>query len=345
MASPLTIQPSSKDNTVYGGDTTANYGTSAQISIYSYSFGNRNERGIVTFPITWGTDIPNGATLTSATFSMYRTGGSARTHQVYKCTRDDWGETTSSWQRYKTNTNWTNAGGDYVTSNPTGASMSVPTGAGWSDWNVLAIAQDAQTNSINFNFLVKDANENNATNTGVGYRSREDSTTAQRPKLVIEYTAATTYDETGKVQVVLAASGKTEQLINAEPAHAQIVLVIGGTTDVLLLFASFAGQTIRTTTGEILASCDAQLLRTVVKASACTAQAVRAVRAAAGYTAQTRRASAALAAFIGQTRRIAASPPVRIAENIVTGLKITISRQGNTGSIEDKRKGTSIDRR
>ena len=162
MSSPLTIQPPSKDNSLYGGSTTTNYGTSTQLTIQSRSFGNRNYRTIIAFGITWGTDIPAGATLTSATLGLYRTGGtSGRTYQAYKCTRDDWGETTSSWQRYKTSTDWTTAGGDYVTSDPSGGSATSPSSNGFVSWDVLAIVQDAQTNNTNINIIIKDSVENN----------------------------------------------------------------------------------------------------------------------------------------------------------------------------------------
>ena len=158
------------------------------------------------------------------------------------------------------------------------------------------------------------------------------------------------------VNIGASFSGQSSRAIKNTAAFA------GQTARRLGIMAGYAAQTLREVSAESSAYYDAQLLRIVTKATRYTAQAVRIVNSAAGYNAQTRRVAAALAAFIGQTRRIAASPPVKIVENIITGLGITaseivthitsrlpglptISRKSNNAGTQDKRKGPSIDRR
>ncbi len=158
------------------------------------------------------------------------------------------------------------------------------------------------------------------------------------------------------VKNTAAFSGQSSRAIKNLAAFA------GQTFRLLGITAEYTAQTVRNVFLVLVASYDAQLLRIVKNTSGYTAQAARAVHAAASYNAQTRRTAVALAAFIGQARRILASPPLVIAENIVTGLGITaseivtritsrlpglptISRKPNNAGTQDKQKGPSIDRR
>lgn len=142
---------------------------------------------MIAFPITWGVDIPVGATITAATLSLYSWGGaSGRTYWAYKCTRDNWIELEVTWNSYKAASAWTSPGGDYVTINPVGASI-VTIVSGWMNWDVLAIVQDAQTNTTNCNFFVRDENENNGSSVGQDFESRTGGS-GHPPQLVITYT-------------------------------------------------------------------------------------------------------------------------------------------------------------
>jgi hypothetical protein len=213
MASPLTIQPSSKDNIIYEGNVT-NYGTLAFFYAMSQAT-NKDGRGLVEFGITWGTDIPAGATLTGATLYLYyysySTGSDpvGRTIEAARVLRTDWVETESAWSVYKADSSWTTAGcgsdGNDYSSNGQ-ASQTVPADFGWMEWDVLTILQDCQTASVNPIFRLKDSAEESATQYLTLWYSREGSPgdTTLRPKLVIEYTEAGGWTNIAKVKGVTA---------------------------------------------------------------------------------------------------------------------------------------------
>jgi hypothetical protein len=189
----LTIQPSGKDNFMYGGAPTSNYGTDTIVQVYADA-GNA-QRILVEFPITWGIDIPAGAIITAAKFSMYAMlsgGAEGRTYWAYRLLRLGWDETQSCWTWWKYLENWTTAGAgsdgnDFTTTD--GASATVPAVNNWMDWNVLAQVQAAQAGNLQIAFKVQDGTENSAVYTR--FYSREEAVqTTLRPKLVIEYTLA-----------------------------------------------------------------------------------------------------------------------------------------------------------
>jgi hypothetical protein len=193
MPSPLTII-SSQDNFLHEGAATSNYGTQTYIYITAYT--SYCQRGILKFPISWGTDIPVGATITGATLSLYHYGDgvgdpSAMNCNICKVTRNDWNETQSTWNIFKTSNNWTSAGGDFVTSNPASGSAVFGTAPNWINVNVLAIVQDAQTNSIDVNVIAKfdTASEHTGDIEPRIYSREYTGDTSLRPKLVITYTS------------------------------------------------------------------------------------------------------------------------------------------------------------
>ncbi|GAI55677.1 unnamed protein product, partial [marine sediment metagenome] len=101
----------------------------------------------------------------------------------------DWVETQATWLIYKTGSNWTAAGGDYVTSSPSGGSAIVPTPPGWMSWDVLAIVQDAYDGSNPAEFLVRFETEEDALGWNCDfYSNKYTGDTSLCPKLVIEYT-------------------------------------------------------------------------------------------------------------------------------------------------------------
>jgi len=142
-------------------------------------------------------ELPPGATLNSASLQLYyyRWGNdnpTGKTAWAYKLTRADWVELEAAWNIYKTGSNWTAAGGDYVTSNPDGGSTTFPADYGWMTWNVLAIVQDAYDGSIPAEFLVKFETEGleSLYSLAYFYSNNEAAETTKRPKLVIDYTPA-----------------------------------------------------------------------------------------------------------------------------------------------------------
>lgn len=187
----LTVQPSAKDNFLYKFVPDTNRGTDTYL--YMYDLHTHLARPVLEFDIP---ELSAGATLVSAYLQLYYYNYAVndpvgRTVWAYKLSRTDWVELQSTWNIYKTGSNWTAPGGDYVTSNPSGGSIVMPSGYGWVSWNVLDIVQDAYDGSIPAEFLVRYADEAPGSYSAVRFYSKEytDDITL-RPKLIINYQLA-----------------------------------------------------------------------------------------------------------------------------------------------------------
>jgi hypothetical protein len=89
----------------------------------------------------------------------------------------------ATWNSYSTGNAWTTPGGDYVSSNPSCGSANVISSAGWMNWDVTAIVQDAITNNSGIvNILIKYTTEN-----GASYSEsfNSDNATSNKPYLAI----------------------------------------------------------------------------------------------------------------------------------------------------------------
>jgi len=193
QGSPLTVQPSSKDNFLRQHSPDTNYGAYTYLELRDGA-PPLLSRSPLEFDIS---GLPAGVSIISATLSLNyylkaSTDPVGKTVWAYKLTRTDWVELESTWNIYKTGSNWTAGGGDYVTSNPSGGSTAIPAGYGWMSWNVLAIIQDAYANSKSAEFLVKFETEGLATGFSRAYFYSKEYTddTSLCPKLIIEYTVA-----------------------------------------------------------------------------------------------------------------------------------------------------------
>jgi len=184
----LTVQPSAKDNSIYKGSATANYGDETKIQIYDH--GNWRYRAISEFDIS---SLPAEATLSSASLRFYyyeyaTSDPVGKTVWQYKITRTDWVEMEATWNIYKTDSDWTTAGGDYVTANPDGGSVTMPSSYGWVSWDVFAIVQDAYDNSNPAEFLVMYEEETAVPYSMARFYSKDYvDNTSLRPKLIIDY--------------------------------------------------------------------------------------------------------------------------------------------------------------
>lgn len=190
----LTIQPSAKDTYLAEPSPTSNYG--ADEYLYLADSIGYTRRPILEFDIS---ELPVGATLTSAVLQLYYytysgDNPTGKTVWAYKLTRTDWVELEATWNIYKTGSNWTTSGGDYVTSGPSGGSTTFPAGYDWLAWSVLDIVQDAYDGSVAAEFLVKFETEQLASGwSGLSFRSTDYTTDpTKQPKLVIDYAVAPT---------------------------------------------------------------------------------------------------------------------------------------------------------
>jgi len=185
-----TYQPSSKDTHIEKGSPNDNYGDASKIQVYDDS--NYHQRSILEFDIS---DIPANAIFSQGDLELYYESWYANdpvgiSVGAYKLTRTDWVELEATWNIYKTGSNWTSAGGDYVTTDPAGKSIVFPANPGWMTWDIQAIVENACGNSDNVEILVKFDNEN------VAFASRHQAfwysnnypTEANRPKLTVTYT-------------------------------------------------------------------------------------------------------------------------------------------------------------
>lgn len=193
----LTVQPSGKDNQLRRYAPTYNWG--ATNYIYIYDGADYLTRSIVYFDVS---SLPEGVTIISAKLQLYyfENGGldpSGKKINVYKLTRDNWTEGdkngaagVSNWNKYDADNNWTTSGGDYVTSNPSGASQTMPSSYGWVEWDIKAIVEDAIANvNGHVNLLLRADTEETIGFASQFYGKDESTETTKRPKLVIEYTS------------------------------------------------------------------------------------------------------------------------------------------------------------
>lgn len=186
-----TKQPCDIDNRILKILPDTNDGASAYNSV-GWAVGADNiQRSILQFDIS---DLPDGVTINSAKLQLYYAGlegadPTGKTVWAYKLTRADWEELQSTWNDYKTATPWTAPGGDYVTSDPSGGSDTVPAPNNWMEWDIKAIVEDAILNvSDQVELLVKFENET-AGGAGIIYWYSKDEATqvTLRPRLVMDY--------------------------------------------------------------------------------------------------------------------------------------------------------------
>ena len=188
----ITLQPPTKDTSLTQNQPTTPQG--AVDTLYTVDRVSWVQRPLLAFDIS---DVLGG-TVSSATLSLYYKSGlrysTPSNMNVHKALRPDWVESEATWNNYKAATPWTTAGGDFVTSNPSGDSITPPASSvwGWVNFNVAAIVQDAADNGLLANFIVKFATENKDlfSRNNIDFASKEYPTDLTlRPKLTIDYTA------------------------------------------------------------------------------------------------------------------------------------------------------------
>lgn len=151
-----------------------------------------SDRAILQFDLR---QIPNGATVTSASLNLFTFATPAATIEAHRMT-SDWTEGTAinpscdgsgaTWASRNPSVSWASAGGDY---DPANVTVNVPGGnPHWDNWNVTSTVQGWLNGSnANLGFLLKQQTEAGAPTNA--YVSNEYSNSlALRPQLVINYT-------------------------------------------------------------------------------------------------------------------------------------------------------------
>jgi len=189
MSEVLTIQGVGKDNHLRSDYPNENNGTSPSLwvgfSNYPYIC-----RGLIEFPIVWGTDIPAGATIISAVLSLnLTTVYGTDNYTASRLLRLDWSELQSTWSIYKTGSNWGTAGCDNAITDytPTDAVAISIGSTGWKDWVITEQVKTAQSLGINVGIRVAGATVSGGLNKRIYAYSKEYGTATDRPKLVITY--------------------------------------------------------------------------------------------------------------------------------------------------------------
>jgi hypothetical protein len=183
-----------KDTYLYESAPTTNYGSGIGLAIFDKI--NTTIRSILEFDIS---GLPVGATLITATLGVYYTGDTGWTSPTgvtvwaYKLSRTNWIEAEATWNIYKTGSDWTTPGSDYVTSSPVGGSTTVPASPGWMSWNVLSIVQDAYTLGNAAEFLLKFPTEQVPSDYHGIYLYAKEQGTPYIPTLVVTYTTVWTH--------------------------------------------------------------------------------------------------------------------------------------------------------
>ncbi len=194
------------DNTLYSQSSTVSNGSGDYIFAGLTASGDKR-RSLLRFDLS---GIPSTAVITSATLklSCNRLARASAGISFHKLT-SDWGEGSSnanaqegggapantndatSANRFFPGTNWTNAGGDFL-STPTGIIGSVTAGAndlvGNSGSLLVADIQGfVTTPATNFGWIVLGSNENQS-QSALRFASRENPNTSEKPILEVTYT-------------------------------------------------------------------------------------------------------------------------------------------------------------
>ncbi len=186
--------PYVNDSTMRSQAPDTNYGTFALMRS-----GRRNSadiyRPIISFNMS-SLDLPQGTTIDNAILSLYffRIPGSdttgTRTHGVHKVQQSpprDWNEVQVTANNYTATAAWTSFGGDFNSTPTDTAAFSSAQLGSWLDFNVTVDVQDFfQNQSGNFGWILRDQDES-TDNTRRDFRSKEHTDTAQRPRLVVNF--------------------------------------------------------------------------------------------------------------------------------------------------------------
>ncbi len=193
----LTLQPDetlSVDAVLEAIVPTANYGASTSCDAIMTATGSKR-RSIVRFDLS---AIPPGSTVTSAVFTLTNRGGLTTDQISLHRLNSFWLEGTkngsgtadgATWNKRDGGANWASPGGDFdATADATLTPLAVTAGTKH-DFDVTNLVQEWVDGTPNYGLLIKLTTESGTTK-GLQCYSSGNATADNRPKLVVEYTAA-----------------------------------------------------------------------------------------------------------------------------------------------------------
>jgi hypothetical protein len=188
----LSLQPDAaagQDAPIASGAATTNFGTLSTTNVGERSFSSTTARTLIKFDLS---SIPDTSPINSAVMSLYVTTDSssnARTFRVYR-TKRDWVEDQATWNIWKTGNSWSTAGGFHSddceqTDIGSRAFTATETINQFKDFTLTAAVKEDL--DLGNGWLVKADTE---TDDEYIFASSDNATAANRPKLVVDYTAA-----------------------------------------------------------------------------------------------------------------------------------------------------------
>lgn len=205
----IVFQPCDKDTRLNEAAPTTNYGSMTTFTTRPDTGSSNEQRSLLEFDISQWTPPQDGFSITTATLGLYYLGYDfnnpvGNTVWAYKLDPDNdgstWVEAQATWNIYSTGNNWDTAGGDYLTSNPSGGSDTVPAVAAWMEFDVANIVQDAIDNESSIVKIIL-IQTDGATLEIPKWCSKEYASSAERPKLTIEWARTPTVPSNYKVYV------------------------------------------------------------------------------------------------------------------------------------------------
>ncbi len=182
-----TIQPDAaagKDSYILKSNPNTNNGTKQSISVGG-DIGHI-QHGLVQFDLS---SIPAGATITSAKMKLYVYGanGTPLDISIHRVTAP-WDEVTANWNNRQTGTAWSIVGGDYR-SLAESTIKNIGTTAGWQSWDITALAQEWNLESVpNYGLLLRGNKESSYDNYSRTFYSSDYTTKPSfRPVLEVSY--------------------------------------------------------------------------------------------------------------------------------------------------------------
>ncbi|MEO6929208.1 MAG: Ig-like domain-containing protein, partial [Casimicrobiaceae bacterium] len=167
----ITVDPAAGSGTVTLQDVSGGYGGTRDTYLDSYNpgyawgtanqmleYGN-NYADLVRFAVfvSEGGPVPNGATITSATLSLYKQGAYDQSYQLRRVLKD-WVEVEATWNKARASTPWAVAGANGVGSDiATGieATGSVGWNPGWLNFDVTAGLSAMSTGTANYGWKLQ----------------------------------------------------------------------------------------------------------------------------------------------------------------------------------------------